>query len=74
MLALESYRVINLRLMKMAAGGQVAYYEAFLMVNEKIDALFEAGGTLATGGTPEAIIDRYRQHVAANFARLGAPV
>ena len=42
------------------------------MVSEKIDAMFEGGASLMTGATPASIIDRYREHVAANTKRLSA--
>lgn len=72
MLALESHAVIALRLMKLAAGGGDAIREAELMVEEKIDAAFEAMQSLSAGGTPTTVIDRYRVHVAANAKRLSA--
>ena len=40
------------------------------MVSEKIAAAFEATASLFAGATPAAIIDRYREHVAANTKRL----
>ena len=69
-LALESGNVIKLRMMKMMSGGSGSYDEANLMVTEKVHALFEAGASLMTGGTASSIVDRYRQHVAANAKRL----
>lgn len=72
MLACESFEVIRLRLAKLAIGGDAADHEAHLMVSEKIDAMFEAGASLMTGATPASIIDRYREHVAANNKRLSA--
>jgi hypothetical protein len=42
------------------------------MVAEKIDAAIEATGTLMMGGSPETVIARYREHVAANTKRLSA--
>ena len=42
------------------------------MVSEKIDAMFEAGANLMAGATPASIVDRYREHVAANTKRLSA--
>ena len=42
------------------------------MVSEKIDAMFKAGANLMAGATPAAIVERYRQHVAANSKRLSA--
>ena len=44
--------------------------EMQLMMSEKIDAMFEAAASLVAGGTPASVVDRYRQHVAANAERL----
>jgi hypothetical protein len=70
MLAFESCEVIRIRLTMFATGGDDAGREAQLMVNEKVDAMFEAGASLMAGATPAAIIGRYREHVAANTKRL----
>ena len=70
MLAVESIDVVGSRLQRLAAGGSDASSEARLMLFEKFDAAFEATATLASGGTPAEIIERYREHVAANAARL----
>jgi hypothetical protein len=70
MLAIESNGVIALRLLKLARGGTEAQYEAHLMVSEKINASFEAGADLIDGATAADIINRYREHVAANANRL----
>lgn len=40
------------------------------MVSEKIDALFEAGSLLFSGGNSGQVIDMYRKHVGANAERL----
>jgi hypothetical protein len=69
-LALDSNRVIGLRLTKLAAGGFEAFEEAHLMLSEKIGAAAEATFTLMTGGTSAAVINRYQEHVAANVSRL----
>ena len=69
-LALESGNVIKLRMMKMMSGGSGSYDEANLMVTEMVHAMFEAGASLLAGGTASSIVDRYRQHVAANAKRL----
>jgi hypothetical protein len=69
-LALESGNVIKLRMLKMMSGGSGSYDEANLMVTEKVHAMFEAGASLMAGGTASSIVDRYRQHVAANAKRL----
>jgi hypothetical protein len=69
-LAIESNGVISLRLLKLACGGSDAQDKADLMLREKIDAAFEAGGTLMAGGSVAHIVDRYREHVSANSSRL----
>jgi hypothetical protein len=72
MLAFEAQKVIELRLVRIAWGGAEASAEMQSMVAEKIDAAMEAAGTLMTGGSPETVIARYREHVAANTKRLTA--
>jgi hypothetical protein len=69
-LAFESSNVIGLRMMKMMSGGRGSHDEAHLMVMEKIQAMFEAGTSLMAGGTTNSVVDRYREHVAANAKRL----
>ena len=69
-LAFESGKVIGLRLMKMMSGGSGLRDEAHLMVVEKVNAMFEAGASLMTGGTANSVVERYREHVAANAKRL----
>jgi hypothetical protein len=68
LVGLAVQRVVGLRLMKIAAGGQPARAEAQRMVTEKTAALAEA--TLAAGGSPRTVIRRYRTHVRANERRL----
>jgi len=70
MLAVESCEVVSLRLAKFAAHGEHSEREASLMVSEKIFAAFEAGANWLAGASPESIIGRYREHVAANARRL----
>lgn len=70
LLAFESADVMGVRLMKMACGGTAAIEEAQLMVSEKIAAAVEAWTSLMHGGTPTSLIERYREHVAANAMRL----
>ncbi len=70
MLAIEAGSVIDMRLWKIARGGNEGAAESHLMVKEKIDALFEAGTVLIGGGSSAHIIEMYRRHVAANAARL----
>ena len=69
-LAFESSNVIGLRMMKMMSGGRGSHDEANLMVTEKLHAMLEAGASLMSGGTASSVVDRYRQHVAANAKRL----
>ena len=69
-LAFESGHVIRLRMMKIMSGGSGSHDEANLMVIEKVQALFEAGASLLAGGTASGVVDRYREHVAANVKRL----
>jgi hypothetical protein len=69
-LAFESGNVIGLRMMKMMSGGSGSRDEANLMVMEKVLAMFEASASLMAGGTAGSVVDRYREHVAANAKRL----
>jgi hypothetical protein len=69
-LAFESGNVIGLRMMKMMSGGSGSHDEAHLMVMEKVHAMFEASASLMAGGTASSVVDRYREHVAANAKRL----
>lgn len=70
MLALECNAVVNLRLMKIADGGSDAYAEASLMIHEKIAAAVEAQTAMWSGKSTFSVIERYREHVAANTKRL----
>jgi hypothetical protein len=70
MLAFECCEVIGLRLTKLAAGDGAADDEAVLMVSEKLDAMFETAASLMAGASTADIVDRYREHVAANVRRL----
>jgi hypothetical protein len=70
LLGFEAQRVISLRLMKLVGGGPAARSEARRMVTEKISAMAEAGGTLAGGGSANAVVSRLRTHVKANQKRL----
>ena len=70
LLAIESQAVINMRLMRLAAGGPAAQTEALQMMSEKVSAAFEAAGTLMTGGSAATVVSRYREHVGANATRL----
>ena len=69
-LAFESGNVIGLRMMKIMSGGSGSHDEANLMVTEKLHAMIEAGANLMSGGTASSVVDRYREHVAANAKRL----
>jgi hypothetical protein len=68
--AFESSNVIGLRMTKIMSGGSGSHDEANLMVMEKVQAMFEAGASLLAGGTASSVVDRYREHVAANAKRL----
>jgi len=70
MLAIESNDVIGRRLRKLASGSSEARDKAHLMVSEKVNAAFEAGAMLMSGGTFDLVVERYREHVAANSSRL----
>jgi len=70
LLAMESLEVIWLRLAKLSTPDGAACREARLMVDEKVDATFEAMASLQAGASAAQIVDRYRQHVAANARRL----
>lgn len=72
LLALEAHKVVELRLVKLARGGPEAHAEAQQMVSEKISAAMEAAGSLMTGNSPDAVVARYREHVAENTKRLSA--
>jgi hypothetical protein len=71
-LAVEANAVIGLRTAKFLFGDSDAFYESRLMVSEKVDAAFEAASNLIAGASAYTIIDRYRQHVAANAERLSS--
>ena len=69
-LAFESGNVIGLRMMKMMSGGRGSHDEAHLMVTEKLGAMLEASASLMCGATAGSVVERYREHVAANARRL----
>jgi hypothetical protein len=70
MLGLESGNVIGLRLLKFTRGGSDALSEMHLMIEEKVNAALESGANLMAGASADSVVDRYRQHVAANAERL----
>jgi hypothetical protein len=70
MLGLESGTVIGLRMLKLTCGGSDALNEIHLMMEEKVNAAIELGSNLRAGASADTVISRYRQHVAANAARL----
>ena len=72
MLAMEAGEVIRLRLEKFAHGDEDSEQEACLMVTEKILVALQAGAQLLVGASPSAVIDLYRERVAANAKRLSA--
>ena len=69
-MAVESNRVIALRLVKLSAGGSPARAEASRMISEKVNAAWGASVTLMTGGSSAKVIGQYRKRVAANYRRL----
>jgi hypothetical protein len=71
MLALESNRVIGLRLAKLMRSGKGAQREAKRMVREKIQAAAKARASLMAGASSDEIVRQYRKRVAANAKRLG---
>ena len=73
MLAFEAQTVVQLRLLKLARGGPAAQAEASQMISEKISASIEAAGSMMLGGSPDALVARYREHVAENTKRLTGP-
>ena len=72
LLAFEVHDVMRLRTVKIAHGGTDAFSEVHLMITEKISATVEALSSMMFGGTPMSVIERYREHVAANALRLAA--
>lgn len=70
LLAFEANDVMRLRMMKIAFGGGEAFWEVHLMMTEKSRAAVEALSAMVFGGTPMTVIERYREHVAANACRL----
>ncbi|SFU92383.1 hypothetical protein SAMN02799631_03147 [Methylobacterium sp. 174MFSha1.1] len=73
MLAIEAQKVVELRMVRLVRGGPEGWAEAQSMVTEKVSAAGEAMVTLSSGGSPETVVARYREHVAANTKRLAAP-
>jgi hypothetical protein len=72
MLLFEASEVVALRIRRRRRGGADAWDEAHLMVSETITAGLEAVNGLMTGSNSLAIVDRYREHVAADAHRLAA--
>lgn len=77
MLGMESAWVIQMRLMKIAAGGAAGQAEATRMVSEKVAANIDlatkmATGRMGTGGvkTGAAVVKHYAGPVKANAKRL----
>jgi hypothetical protein len=70
MLALESNRVIGLRIAKLMRGDKAAQREARRMISEKILAAGKAGTSLMAGASADKIVEQYRRKVAANAKRL----
>ena len=40
------------------------------MMGEKVNAVFESSANLMADASAHSVVDRYRQHVAANAKRL----
>jgi hypothetical protein len=70
MLAMESQRVIALRMMKFAMGGPQAQAEANRMVTEKISESMAVAATLMAGGSSHAVVAQVRRKVRSNSRRL----
>ena len=71
-LFIQSQRVIGLRLMKMAWGGQGAQDEAFRMVGEKVEASMDSILMLIAGGSGSMVLAHYNDLIADNIERLTA--
>jgi len=69
LLSLEAQTVIGIRLTQLAMG-RATPAETQLMVTEKMLALVEAAGTVATGGSARKVVSGYRKRVRANVKRL----
>ncbi len=69
LLAMEAQTVIGMRLSQIAMGRGTAA-ETQLMVTEKMLALVEAAGMVATGGSAHKVVRGYRKRVRANVRRL----
>ena len=69
LLALEAQTVIATRLTRAALGRSDAA-ENQLMITDKVMALVEATGTIATGGSTHSVVKGYRKKVQANTKRL----
>ena len=70
LLALESNRVIELRIAKLMRGGKGAQREAHRKVSEKMLADAKVGTSLMAGASGDEIVEQYRRKVAANAERL----
>ena len=66
----EAQRVIALRVQKLSKGDAAAQTEAQRMVTEKFMASMEAATILATGGSTQKVLRRYRSLMRANSRRL----
>ena len=70
LLGFETQRVMGLRLAKIAAGGPAAQVEAQRMLHGENGGSGRSGDDLATGGSPQKVVRRYRTRVKANERRL----
>ena len=66
MLGIETQRVVGLRMVRIGAGGPPRRLKRFGCFQRRGGALAEAAMTIASGGSPEKIIRRYRTHVRSN--------
>ena len=67
---LAAQRVIALRMLRLARGGQVSQREARRMVVEKIAAAVQTNLMLAGGANLDRVAKHYRSAVRANERRL----
>jgi hypothetical protein len=70
LLALESQRVMALRMGALATGGSRAHAEIQRMISEKIIASMRVGAMLTTGKPAASIVRHVRSRVRANERRL----
>ncbi len=67
---LSAQRVIGLRMVRLAGGGNIGMREAQRMITEKLIAGAEANALLLSGASFHTTAKRYRRAVRANERRL----